>query len=478
MKKTGLFKIIMFILLGLIVATWLFSASYYTNGAIQDLDMYNIGFFDFWQLLFGTFEFQYFIQIFILLLSVGVLYEVLGKTGKYRAWIEKIVKKFKGNELMFILCTAFIIALLSSVFDYGFALFIFFPFIISILLAMGYDRFTVLIATFGSVLIGTIGNTTGYNTSGVINNLLDAKLNNGIYFKLALLVFALAIEFFVLYKAKRNKVTEKAMDEDMFIGEKSSNKYSVVGLIVVFSLLFVMLVLGCTSWENTFGVTIFSAAKEAVTGFTVKLPYFHFTAEGLDYGSKEIAIFGRLLGTVSAFGEWYYAEMSVMCLLAAIVIGLCYRIKDLFEVMADGAKKMLRPAFLVMMIYTVIYFAGNTMFYPTIGELLLHITSKFNIFFATISMILASAIHVDMLYVANYAIPQIAGLDVAKETVAVLGQGIYGATMFVAPTSAMLALGLSYLGLSYKDWVKNYWKFILALFVLVVVVCVITLFVY
>ena len=58
MRKTGLFKIIMFILLGIVVTTWIFSASYINNGELVELGMYNVGFFDFFQLLFGSFEFE------------------------------------------------------------------------------------------------------------------------------------------------------------------------------------------------------------------------------------------------------------------------------------------------------------------------------------------------------------------------------------------------------------------------------------
>jgi uncharacterized ion transporter superfamily protein YfcC len=241
---------------------------------------------------------------------------------------------------------------------------------------------------------------------------------------------------------------------------------------------FVLLVLGCTSWQNTFGVKVFSNFKDAIEKFTIELPYFHLTTAGVDSGTQKIAIFSKIFGTVSAFGEWYYAEMSVMCLLAAILIGLIYRVKDLFENMANGAKKMLQPAFLIVLIYSVIYFAGNTMFYPTIASLLLGITNKFNIFFGTICMALGSALHVDMLYVANYAIPQIAGTGASSETVGILAQGIYGVTMLVAPTSAVMALGLSYLEIPYKQWIKKSWKLTVSLLVLVVVACIVTMFVY
>ena len=119
MKKTGLFKIITFILLGIVLITWLFSASYFQNGELVELGMYQLGFFDFFQLLTSSFEFQYFLQILILLVSIGALYGVLNKTGKYRAWIERIVNNFRGAELIFLLMASFTIAGLNATLDLG-----------------------------------------------------------------------------------------------------------------------------------------------------------------------------------------------------------------------------------------------------------------------------------------------------------------------------------------------------------------------
>ena len=107
------------------------------------------------------------------------------------------------------------------------------------------------------------------------------------------------------------------------------------------------------------------------------------------------------------------------------------------------------------------------MTYPTIADFILKATSKFNIFFSTITMILGSVLHVDMLYVVNYVIPQIAGQNVSTTVMALLAQGIYGVTMFVAPTSVALVLGLSYLGIPYKEWLKRTWKLLVALLVIV-----------
>ena len=49
MKKTGLFKIIMFTLLAIVVITWIVPASYFNSGELAELGKYRIGFFDFFQ---------------------------------------------------------------------------------------------------------------------------------------------------------------------------------------------------------------------------------------------------------------------------------------------------------------------------------------------------------------------------------------------------------------------------------------------
>lgn len=457
MKKTGLFKIIMFTLLGILLVTWFVPASYFTDGNLSSLGMNRVGFFDFFQLLFGTFGFAYFIQIFILLVSIGALYGVLVKTGKYGALIEKIASKFEGKEQVFLIAAAFLIAALTSVFDYGLLLFIFIPAIISIILAMGYDKITACITTFGAILIGTIGTTLGYNIVGVINEQINGTLTTALPYKIGMFVLCFAALVVYLLKVKKtNKVDKEDVKTiDMFAGEKISNKYSVAPIIVIFSILFVLLIMGCTAWNSTFGINVF-------TDFNTKVS---------EVSIKGFAIFGNLLGTVNAFGNWYYAEMTIMCLLAALLLGRFYRMKhrDMFSYMAQGAKNMLAPALMIVLVYAVIYFAGNTMFYPTIADFILKATSKFNIFFSTIVMILGSALHVDMLYVASYVIPQLAAQDVNTTVLAVLIQGIYGVTMFVAPTSVILVLGLSYLNIPYKEWIKKTWKLALVLFAIVMV---------
>ena len=120
MKKTGLFKIIMFTLIGMIIASWIISASYFESGVLSDLGMNYTGLFNSFEMFFKSFLIDYFVQVLLLLLAVGGLYGVLAKSGVYKKLVNKIVDDLKGREFLFMVLASLFIAILTSVFDYGF----------------------------------------------------------------------------------------------------------------------------------------------------------------------------------------------------------------------------------------------------------------------------------------------------------------------------------------------------------------------
>ena len=56
---------------------------------------------------------------------------------------------------------------------------------------------------------------------------------------------------------------------------------------------------------------------------------------------------------------------------------------------------------------------------------------------------------------------------------AFVAQGIYGIVMMIIPTSILLIAGLSMTNVSYKEWFKNIWKFLLEVLLLVILVSVV-----
>lgn len=85
-------------------------------------------------------------------------------------------------------------------------------------------------------------------------------------------------------------------------------------------------------------------------------------------------------------------------------------------------------------------------------------------------------LHVDLYYTcAGVFTPILKAIsdDAMLAPIALSFQTLYGLVSIVGPTSLMLIFALSYLDVPYTTWLKYIWRFVLALFILVVAVIVI-----
>ncbi len=467
MKKNGLFKILIILMALIMLLTWFIPAGYYSSEYV-DSGIMRLGFFDFWQFLVLPFFQSVFIEILIFILAIGAFYGVLVKTGAYRKVTEKIAKKFKKKGTLALILIAFVFAALSSFGGYGLLLFIFIPAIITIVLLMGYDKLTAFLVTFGAALIGVIGTTYGANSIASTMTTLSITYSSQIYFKISL--FVLAFVVFILFtlrhanKAKELSSKKEAKEvKDTFLGEETKDKSKVWPIYVVFGLLFVLMILGCTKWADVFGIEIFTKMHTAITSFEIK-----------DY-----KIFSYIIGSSAyAFGEWSYFQLSIMLVLGALVIGKMYKIKfnENLGNMIDGVSKILKEALLVTFAYAVLILAVNTGLFTTLMSYVLEGSKKFNILVTSLIMIFGSALHVELPYLANFVMPYMAGLyttDIGVSLMNVMSQSLYGTVMFVAPTSLSLLLGLTYLDIPYKKWLKFSWKLVVELFILIIIVLIV-----
>ena len=154
MKKHNILKVVLFSLLAVVVLTWIFPTSTFST-TLTVGKRAQMGIFDIFS-YFGQ-GFQYFYQILIYALIVGGFYGVLSKIEAYRKLLDKIVDSFKGREILFISIVTIIFALLAGGVGLSYILIFLFPFVISILLLMGFDKLLAATVTVGSVLVGVMG---------------------------------------------------------------------------------------------------------------------------------------------------------------------------------------------------------------------------------------------------------------------------------------------------------------------------------
>ncbi len=273
-------------------------------------------------------------------------------------------------------------------------------------------------------------------------------------------------------KSSRKDIKAAVKDEDVIVikenMDEENNQYvptivdsahKIWPLVVSFSVILVIMILAFIPWSSVFKNTAFESATTAVTEFEL----FGFP------------LFGKLLGTVNAFGAWTITDLFFVLAIVILVLVLIYKIKldDVIDGFISGAKRAFVPAILVILIYSCLVLVTYHPFQLVIYKAILGLTKGFNVFTSTIVAALASLFNSDPSYAFQSALPYLTSVVTNSENysiIAVVFQSIYGLTMLVAPTSLILMGVLSYLGVSYKKWLKTIWKLVVEFLVVLLII--------
>ena len=124
----------------------------------------------------------------------------------------------------------------------------------------------------------------------------------------------------------------------------------------------------------------------------------------------------------------------------------------------------------MLLAYIVLEFSVMFPVLPTISNWILGLTDKFNVFTSYLTGLVNSLFTVEYQYTANLIGSHLATLYADNVNVlSIIMQSTYGLISFVAPTSAILLIGLSYLDIKYTKWLKYIWKFLLTMLVVTIV---------
>ena len=160
-----------------------------------------------------------------------------------------------------------------------------------------------------------------------------------------------------------------------------------------------------------------------------------------------------------------------------------YNDDDVLDGFAEGAKKALAPAVIVLLVYTVLVAVTYHPFQLVIYKALLGLVKGkfawYSVFPTSLVAIIASVLNADPSYVFQSVLPYLVSLKIDTDLYGVIGiifQSLYGLTVLVGPTSIVLLSVLSVLKISYLDWLKKIWKFALEfLAVLLIIFIILTL---
>lgn len=544
MKKHNAIKVVLIALLAILLLSWILPAAYY-SGEYVDQGRVQMGLSELFN--YPMTALSYFGHISLFIIFVGGFYGILYKIPAYRTFLDKIVTKFEKKEKLFLAIVIILLSLGVSIagVQIGFALFI--PFLVAVILLMGYDKVVAALVIVGSLSAGLIGSTYAYNNLSILNSVLSLDIDYQIGVRFVILAVAIILvminTFMYIRKYLKNvtidkkvsskkeveekkeeKIEEKVIekkssssktsssskkstskkntkssssksskssksrksdnkaalrdedilvvkesvlndgdDEDYLVPTRVGTTHSIWPFVVGFFLLFVLVVMAFITWgEGGFGITLFDDVTKSVN----------------EYELFGFPIFAKVYGSINSFGNWTLIDLLLPMTLLIVILAIIYKVKlnDIFDGFASGAKKALAPAFVAMLLYTILVTTTYHPFQMSIYKALLGLSKGFNIATTTLTGILTTLFNVDPSYAYQSLLPYYASVVTNTENYSIIGvifQSMYGFTTLFAPTSLVLMGTLAYLKVDYKNWLKNAWKLLLELFVVLLIVFII-----
>lgn len=473
-KLTGIFVLIATLL------TWLVSSSYFASGTLANNGFNRVGLFDL--TTYSLLQMFYFTVVFMFVIVVAGFYKFIGSLEAYDNLTSSIAAKFEGKEKVLVAISIFVFGALAGISTDYLVLFALIPFVISILTKLSVDKVSGLVATFGGILVGILGATYAPKVTGILadaTNGLGVSYGFGIASTIVLFAVAyLLLTYFVLGRMSKGKdkkgnayellvdpfITVKEVkteDKKKKTKEKKKRRVSTVGLVVVLAIVFIVTILAYIGWEAAFNIKVFTNATKWIQNATL-------------FGEN---VYSYILGnSLVPFGEWDLLAGAGLLLFASLIIKFVYHVPfdKMLDEYVEGFKVIVKPIAILMMVYLVLEIS---IIFPTISffvDKIMSLGNNFATLFA--SGALTSLFAVDFQYTVSTVGSVFLNFKDANVAALIL-QSAYGVIQFIAPTSAILMLGLSCLDIKFKDYFKFIWKFALAILLVIFVILAILIYV-
>ena len=390
------------------------------------------------------------IEVAVFILMVGGFLGVMGKTGAVDAGIAAIVGKLghRGGVLIPILMCAF--ALGGTTFGMSEETIAFYPLLLPVMVAAGYDTVTAVSVILLGAGAGVLGSTVNPFATGIAAGFAGVSMGQGIGLRLLLLGICLALSIgYVLFYGQR---VHKDPSLSLVAAQREEN-------------------LRHFALKNQEKTVLTKSQKLA-------LWLFGGTFLVMIYGVIPFSDMG--LTAIPTLG-WWFPELSALFWVAAVLTGLFCGVgeKDIVSGFVAGAADLLGVAFIIGISRGITVIMNQGKITDTIlywGEQALSeaggvgfVLLSFGIFVLLSFLIPSSS------GLATLSMPIMAPLaemtGVSRALLVTAYQSASGLVNLITPTSAVVMGALAIGRVSYGTWIRFVWKLLAAL----TVVCLLCL---
>ena len=403
------------------------------------------------------------VALFILILGgfLGVVFE----TKSIDSALSSILRKLVGREKYLIPILMVFFAIGGTTYGMAEETIAFYPLIIPIILAAGYDLATVIMVIFLGSGVGVLGGLVDPFAVGIASELAGISIGQGIEFRAMILILGVlwAITFTMRYasrvKADPTKSVTYDLNQSLVNKFKSFDMTEVIEMtrkrklvLTIFASTFAIMIVSVIPWQYKFGIDLFANLHASL----IKIPVFKF-----------------ILGSMLPLGDWFFVEMSVLFLISAIIIGVVYRFdeSEIVNLFMVGARDLLSVALVLGVARGISVILNDGMIIGTIlhsGEMALTNVNKAAFAFGAYLLYIPLTFLVPSTSgLATASMPIIAPLadfaGVGREVVVMAFQSGAQTMNFMSPTQSVLVGALAITGVPYSRWLKAIRPFLLGI---------------
>ncbi len=430
---------ILFILLAAVaLATWFVPAGEYTRvdglpvaGSYHTVPQQGQGVGD---VILAAFEgFYDAVDVAVFILMVGGFLGVVMKTGAIDAGVSAVVRKLNGKEIALIPVLMILFSLGGTSFGMWEETMAFFPLLIPVFLAAGYDVLVGIAVVLLGSGAGVIAGTVNPFATGIASGFAGVSLGDGLAIRLMMLVVCdtAAILYVMRYASRVKREPHRSLSPE------STGKVSIR-----------------TEGEPP---ELNGRRKLALAIFALVFLIMIYAVIPFD----EIGLPLPTLG-------WWFSELSGLFLVGGVLIGLLYGLKEekIIDSFVGGAAELLGVAFIIGISrgITVLMDSGS------ITDTVLHWGEKALEGSASLVFILLvyliylplSVLIPSSSGLATLSVPILAPLGrfagVSGEMIVTAFQAASGLVNLVTPTAAVVMGALALGHVSYDKWIRFSWK--------------------
>lgn len=384
------------------------------------------------------------IDVAAFILMVGGFLGVVSATGAIHAGIAGIIRGLKGREKLLIPILMCAFALGGTTFGMAEETIAFYPLVLPIVIAAGYDAVTGVAVILLGAGAGVLGSTVNPFATGIAAGFAGVSMGDGIVLRLVLLLalLGLAIWMVMAYAAR-----VKADPACSLVAELREEHLA--------------------HFAGT------AAAPDRLSGRQrLALLLFGATFFVMVYAVIPFEDMGLPLPTLG----WWFPQLSALFLGGAVLTGVCCGLGEekTAEAFVSGAADLLGVAFIIGISRGITVVMNNGEITDTIlswgeralsGAGALAFIALMYLVYLPLSFLIPSTSGL-----ATLSMPVVAPLadfaGVGRELVVTAFQCACGLVNLVTPTSAVVMGALAIGHVPYDRWLKFIWKYLLAAFAL------------